>query len=243
MRLTVTENRAPGRSFGRDDLNLGPLTYVTLCGALSSLIQVTFWPILALIAGGLNARLRMTICTVRSGGTVDGAAAVVTLDDDPVPDPQPANSDPSATAADSHAAMFRMMRRDAACNWPRVPNDSVPTLTETPTLSGAVQSPACRATVPAGRAAARKDVENQGAGRHDTDDTLERAADRAVGAARVDTPGKKAGVDVPRLRALQRHRTGALPAGPACESRHAARTSATLASIATDQDFVQPPGG
>ena len=47
MRLTVTENRAPGRSFGRDDLNLGPLTYVTLCGALSSLIQVTFWPILA----------------------------------------------------------------------------------------------------------------------------------------------------------------------------------------------------
>lgn len=133
----------------------------------------------------------MTICTVRSGGTVDAAAAVVTLDDDPVPDPQPANSDPSATAADSHAAMFRMMRRDAACNWPRVPNDSVPTLTETPTLSGAVQSPACRATVPAGRAAARKDVENQGAGRRDTDDTLERAADRRSGRPGSTRPARR----------------------------------------------------
>ena len=140
----------------------------------------------------MNARLRITICTVRPGGGVDTAAEVVTLDDDPVPDPQPANSDPSATAADSHAAMFRTMRRDAACNWPRIPDDSVQTLTGTPTLSGAVQSPACGPTVPAGRAAACKEFENQGAGPRDTDDTLDRAADRVVGAARVDTSGKKA---------------------------------------------------
>ena len=164
---------------------------------------------------------------------------MVTLDDDPVPDPQPANSDPSATAADSHAAMFRTMRRDAACNWPRIPDDSVQTLTGTPTLSGAVQSPACGPTVPAGRAAACKEFENQGAGRRDTDDTLERAADRAVGAARVDTSGKKAPALTGTPEASNRSTASRTP----CESRHAARTSATLASIATDQDFLQPTGG
>jgi len=179
----------------------------------------------------------MTICTVRSGGTVDTAAAVVTLDDDLVPDPQPANSGPSATAAASHAAMFRMMRRDAACNWPRVPNDSVQTLTETPTLIGAVQSPACRANGTSGSSWVRKDVEDPGAGRRDADDIRERAADRAVGAARVDTPGKKAVSTSPAYahsRGIEpEHCQQDQPASPVTPPGRRLR----LPAAATDQDF------
>ena len=160
---------------------------------------------------------------------------MVTLDDDPVPDPQPANSDPSPRAADSHAAMFRTMRRDAACNWPRVPNDSVQTLTADAKRSCPVAGMSRQRYQRVEPRLARMWRIKVHAGVTPT------TASIASGSGSPGGSGQHArqegGVDVPRLRALQRNRRGSLPAGPACESRHAARTSATLASIATDQDF------
>ena len=75
------------------------------------------------------------ICTVRPGGTVDTATAVFAPDDAELPEPHPASSDPAATAADSHTASFRMMRRGAACNWLRTPNGSFQGPTDTPGMS------------------------------------------------------------------------------------------------------------
>jgi hypothetical protein len=62
--VTVIENFAPGFMIEREDVNLGPLTYVTLCGEVSSLLHMTCCPTLAWTADGVKSRLFITTCTV-----------------------------------------------------------------------------------------------------------------------------------------------------------------------------------
>lgn len=61
-----------------DDTNLGPESYVTLCGVSSRLVHLTVWPTLAWIVVGLKAMFFITTLMVPVG--VLAAAAVELLD-------------------------------------------------------------------------------------------------------------------------------------------------------------------
>src|SRR5579875_2258374 len=79
--VTLMVNEAPGLSV-EEEVNFGPLTQVTLCGGLSSLVNTIVSPTLALIEAGEKARFFITTFTVaRVGepatGPVEGPAAAV----------------------------------------------------------------------------------------------------------------------------------------------------------------------
>jgi len=60
----LIENLAPGPNTGREDVNFAPLTYVTLCGARSSLVHMILCPTLAWTMAGVKARLLITTRSV-----------------------------------------------------------------------------------------------------------------------------------------------------------------------------------
>jgi len=107
-------NVAPGLTV-EDEVNFGPLTYMTLCGGVSLFVHSTVWPTLALTASGENARFLIETDTAGpalgalvdelAGGVLAGAElGLLELDDEL--DQHPANASRTRGRARSGARVM-----------------------------------------------------------------------------------------------------------------------------------------